>query len=163
MKLKIIIVLFFSMVTIFISCSSPEVFSEQDKIFHGGSSTGGIGSLYFALYKNNRYQVCNSGGIGEDCYSGNFELKNDTIILLNLDKQVPLKFNRLIILRYNKQDSSFWKMKYSNNHFPWQDLKQNDSMLGGSGDIYQLDNRNKIVWDKKQNHFIIRMDSLAKR
>ena len=104
--------------------------------------------------------ICNSGGIGESCYTGEYLLNGDTITLKNLDKEIPLKSNRLLILRYNKQDSTFWKFKYDNPLLTWQEWKRRDSIMDNSGDVYELDMNNKIIKDKNNSHFVIRLDSL---
>ncbi len=104
--------------------------------------------------------ICSSGGIGEDCYTGEYLLNHDTIILMDLNEKTPLKSNRLIILRYNKLDSNYWKSKYANSIWNWREWKRRDSLMGGSGDVYNVGRNNKIIWDLNNSHFIIRLDSL---
>lgn len=144
----------------FNSCSHSDKHREEGKIFHAGPSSGGIGALYFGLYNDNKYQICNSGGLGQDCYSGNFILNKDTLTLIKLTKEVPLKSNKLILIRYAEQDSSFWKWKYAKSIgvSTWLDFKWRDSAMGGSGDVYQLNERNERMKDELQ--FVIRLDSL---
>jgi hypothetical protein len=146
--------------------SCQETFKEEDKIFHGAPESLGIGGLSFALYRDNRYQVMNSGGIGWFEYSGSYILNGDTITLNKLDKESNLENNRLIIYRYNKQDSAYWKWKYSDKlgntdktlgSWSWQSFKDQDKILG-EGDVYQLDENNKPL--KNKYHFFIRLDSL---
>jgi hypothetical protein len=98
------------------SCKQKEKeFTEKDKILHAAPANGGISSLSFGLYKDGRYKISNAGGIGEYIFTGNYLINNDTIIFNDLDTESSLNYNRLLILRYNKQDSSFWKSKYLNN------------------------------------------------
>ena len=118
-----------------------------------------MGDFYFALYKDSTYQICASGRIAQDCFSGKYDLKGDTILLLNLNPEVNLKYNRLLILRYGQADSSYWKEKYPNNTTPWQTLKLNDS-INGLGDVYQVDNYNQILRDTSESNFVIKIDSL---
>jgi hypothetical protein len=139
------------------SCLSSDNHREESKIFHAAPSTGGIGALYFALYDDNSYQICNSGGIGQDCYSGRFELHKDTLVLLDLNKEIPLKSNQFLIIRYSEQDSNYWKRKYSGTSYSWQDSKRIDTS-NGLGDVYNL-YRGKLVND--DDHFIIRLDNLG--
>ncbi len=144
----------------FSSCTEfQKPFREEDKLFHAAPQGNGIGSLSFALYNDHRYQIMNSGGIGADYYSGNYVTKNDTIILENLSKESSLKSNRLLIFKYDKQDSSFWDWKYpaKKEISNWRDFKWHDSIMG-EGDVYQLDENNKPL--KDEYHFIIRLDSL---
>jgi hypothetical protein len=141
------------------SCFSSDTHREEGKIFHAGPMSGGIGALYFGLYNDNTYQICNSGGIGQTCYSGKFKLDKDTLILLDLNKNVPLKSDKLLIVRYNDQDSNYWKWKYSRVPNSWQHLKRQDS-INGLGDVYQLDKNNKLMNDQHDEHFIIRLDNL---
>jgi hypothetical protein len=142
------------------ACSHSDKHREAEKIFHAGPSSGGIGALYFALYTDKTYQICSSGGIGQDCYSGNFNLKRDTLTLIELNKEISLKSNKLLIIRYAEQDSSFWNWKYTKSIgvSTWQDFKRRDLSLGGTGDVYQLNDRNELM--KDESHFIIRLDSL---
>jgi hypothetical protein len=142
------------------SCSHSDTHREEGKIFHAGPMSGGVGALYFALYDDNTYEICNSGGIGQECYSGNFKLDKDTLTLPDLNKKIPLKSNKLVLIRYAEQDSSFWNWKYSKSIgvSTWRDFQLRDSAVGGKGDVYQLDDSNKLM--KDESYFIIRLDSL---
>lgn len=153
-----LIILIYSI--LFTSCSNSDKHREEGKIFHAGPSANGIGSLYFALYDDDTYQICNSGGVGQDCYTGNFNLSKDTLTLFELNKEVPVKSNRLIIKRYFEQDSTFWKWKYAKSigTSTWVDFKWRDSALGGTGNVYQLNDKSELM--KDEAHFIIRLDSL---
>lgn len=143
------------------SCtSSSDTFREEGEIFHAAPPTNSVaGELYFGLYKDNTYQICNSGGLGQDCYSGKFKLNKDTLILLELNKNIPLKSNKLLIIRYTKQDSSYWKWKYSNNPNSWQALKSDD-IIKSSGDVFQLDLNNRLMNNLQDDYFVIQLDSL---
>ncbi len=141
------------------SCSSSSTHRESGKIFHAGPPTGGIGALYFGLYKDGTYQICNSGGLGQDCYSGDFKLNKDTLTLLDLNKNVPLQSNRLLILRYKDLDSNYWKWKYKDNPNGWQRLQWQDTVLA-TGDVYQLDSNNDLMNGKTDDYFLIRLDDL---
>jgi len=151
------------------SCtSSPGSHRENAKIFHAAPMSGGIGALYFGLYNDNTYQICNSSGLGQDCYSGKFKLDKDTLTLLDLNRDVPLRSNKLIIVRYNKQDSTYWEWKYSRQYesfssdrtlgkWKWQEFKNADMVLG-EGNVYQLAPNGIPI--KDEYYFIIQLDSL---
>jgi hypothetical protein len=132
---------------------------DKNIVFHGAPQNNGIGSLSLALYKDGRYQIINSGGIGAYNYSGNFKVSGDTIILENLDKESSLASNRLLIYRYDEQDSSFWLWKHSKSIgvWEWRDFKEQDSMKE-KGNVFQLDKDNKPTKDKP--YFRITIDSL---
>jgi hypothetical protein len=150
-----------SLMLLLYSCKPKEKeFNEEDKVLHAAPAPVGISSLSFSLYKDGRYRISNAGGIGEYIFTGNYLVNRDTVTFNNLDSESSLKYNRLLILRYNKQDSSYWKSKYLNNPWKWQDLRKQDSAMGGSGDIYQLNEKNQIA--RYETHFIIRLDSLLK-
>ena len=160
--MRIFLNLILLFITSIFSCESKiQKPNEKDLIFHAGPSTGGVvGQVYFQLFTDSRYYICNSGGIGEDCYTGIYELHNDTIILENLDKGSSLKFNRLIIYRYYNQDSNYWKWKYPHLSWEWWELKRRDSILESTGDVYQINNKNNI--EKNETFFNIRFDRLKK-
>jgi hypothetical protein len=152
------IILFGILLTLNSCFSHSDTHRENDKIFLAGPSSGGIGALYFGLYKDHTYQICASSGIGQDCYSGEFVLNGDTVTLTGLDKKINIKYNRLVILRYSQQDSNYWKWKYAKPHLRWNEWKQRDSGLGTSGDVYEIDQNNRL--DKNEIHFVIELDSL---
>ena len=152
-----VILLVFSIVVL--SCNTKYKLNENDKIFHAAPANGGIGTIYFALYKGHKYQVCESGGLGQVCYTGDFSVIGDTIILQDLDKECYLKNNRLLICGYDKQDSTFWQWKYPGNLYNWQVMKEREISMGNEGEVYQLDNQNNLIRDSTY-HFVIKMDSL---
>jgi hypothetical protein len=142
-----------------LSCTSKPEFNEKDKIFHGGPASGGIGGIYFALYKGYKYQLCESGGIGETCYSGDFTLSGDTIVLQNLSNDCYLKNNRLLICKYNEKDSTYWQWKYPRHIMDWRSMKEQDILMGNEGDVHQLNAQNELILDPTY-YFVIKMDSL---
>src|SRR5689334_17528612 len=86
-----------------VSCLVPssDVHREEGKIFHACiPNNGAVGGLYFGLYEDHTYQICSVGGVGQDCYEGKFLLNKDTLILLDLSKQIYLKSNKFLISRY---------------------------------------------------------------
>jgi hypothetical protein len=162
--------IFFIIISLIINACSTFSASrrEEGKIFHAAPMSGGIGALSFGLYNDSNYEICNSGGLGQFCYSGEFKLNRDTLTLIDLHKDVPLKSNKFLILRYAEQDSTYWEWKYSRQYtsfsadrklgkWIWQQFKGSDLALG-EGDIYQLDNNGIPI--KDEYHFIIRFDSL---
>jgi hypothetical protein len=150
------------------SCITSPPFNENEKIFHGAPESMGIGGLSFGLYKDHRYLIRNSGGLGAFEYSGLYTINGDTIVFNNLSKDVPVESNRLVIFRYEQQDSTYWEWKYSRIYnerksdpklgkWLWEQFKSGDSVLG-QGDVYQLDKNNLPI--KTAFHFLIRLDSL---
>jgi len=113
---------------------------QENKIFHAVMSRE-MGDLYFGLYKDSTYQICARGRIAQDCFSGKYDLKGDTLTLLNLSPDVNLKYNRLLIVRYG------------------QALRPNDS-TNGPGNVFLVDNDNKVLSDSSENRFVIKTDSL---
>jgi hypothetical protein len=144
------------------SCSSSsDTHRENGKIFHAAPMSGGVGALYFGLYDDGTYQICNSGGLGQECYSGEFKLNKDTLTLVGLNKHVPLKSDKLLILKYSELDSNYWKWKYKGNPNSWERLQWRDTVLA-IGDVYQLDDTDRLMNDKTDYHFLIRLDDLKK-
>jgi len=84
----------------------------------------------------------------------------DTLTLLDLTKEIPLKSHRLLVIRYDEQDSTYWKWKYTEvtGISKWQDPRFRDSAMGGTGDVYQLNDKNELM--KDELHFIIRLDTV---
>lgn len=143
-------------------------FNDDDKIFHAAPESMGIGGLSFGLYKDHTYLIRNSGGIASFEYSGSYDLNGDTIIFHKLSKQIPLENSRLIIYRYDQQDSTYWEWKYSKIYkelssdktlgtWSWQRFRSGDLALG-DGDVYQIDTSG--IPNSSAYHFIIRLDSL---
>lgn len=119
------------------------------------------GSFEFSLYNNHTYEVCTTGDVETHCYSGTYSLKGDTLVLEDLSKDVPLYTNRLLIVRYSQQDSMYWKWKYPNRVQAWQDLKEEDLIVNGLGDVYELDDQNEPVRELSNVRFTIREDRLT--
>ena len=98
---------------------------------------GAVGGLYFGLYNDNTYQICATGGLGETCHEGNYLLKEDTLVLLNLEESYTLQSHRFLI-----------------EHF---EVKNRE---GNSGEVFQLDKMNKKMTGKSDIRFVVRMDQL---
>jgi hypothetical protein len=158
-KINLLILLLTSFVFAF--CSMRKPFNEKDKVFHAAPSTQGIGSLSFALYNDNRYQIMNSGGIGASYYQGKYRVSGDTIILEDLNKESLLKSNRLLIIRYKDQTDSFWRWKnpdIKDNEWQLQITKTPQTSGWASGEVYQIDENNQLM--RNSSCFYIRLDSL---
>lgn len=140
-------------------CNNIPKFDAQSKIFHAFGASGGIGTIYFSLYRNHKYKICESGGIDEICYYGTYDFFGDTILLHGLSNNSYLKYNRLLISRYAKQDSSYWKWKNPNHADQWAVMRESDLAMGNSGNVHQLGNDNKPVLDPTY-HFVINFDTL---
>ena len=116
---------------------ASDLHKEEDKIFHACIPDGGaVGGLYFGLYKDHTYQICSTGGIGQDCYEGKYLLNQDTLILIDLDKEIHLKSNKLLISRYHEE------------------------RYGNLGEVSQLDSLNHKIIGNTEIYFVIRIDSL---
>ena len=148
------------------SCARP--FEEKNKIFHGAPSSNGISGLSFALYNDHRYQVMSSGCLFAFTKSGTYDLVGDTIILNGIDKHENFKSKRLLIFRYDQQDSTYWEWKYSRiyksfkanrklGRWLWEDHKSGDAAIG-EGDVYQINENGEPI--ENAYHFIIMLDSL---
>jgi hypothetical protein len=144
---------------IWTSCKTQIKVKEEDKIFHAGPVNSGFGGIFFALFKDNKYEFCDGNFMDAGCYTGLYNLSGDTIILIDLRKHNGIPTNKLIIRRYSEMDSTYWIWKYPENKTNWQSMRNNDSSIGSTGDIFPLDKMNKIKYDRN-NYFLIRLDSL---
>ena len=135
------------------SCSNSHNHWYEERFF-AVYSEGEERGLYFTLYNDNSYKICNDDGKVAECDTGKFKLNHDTLTLFNLSRRFPLKSNKLLIILYNEQDSTFWKWKYSKflGVGTWQDFKWLDSVRG-KGDVYQLNDSNQLI--QNDFHFII--------
>ncbi|RZK19959.1 MAG: hypothetical protein EOO43_11425 [Flavobacterium sp.] len=141
------------------SCRTQIKVKEEDKVFHAGPVNSGFGGIFFGLFKDNKYEFCDGDFMDAGCYTGLYNLSGDTIILLELRKHVGIPTNKFIIRRYSDMDSSYWIWKYPEHKTNWQSMRHNDTSMGSTGDIFPLDETNKIVYDRN-NYFLIRLDSL---
>jgi hypothetical protein len=132
------------------------------KIFHAVSvlEKGGPGRLYFGLYRDGTYQVCVSGRIAQDCYSGPFSYKNDTLTLRQLTSEVRVKYHRFLFSRYADKDSSYWMWKYGAEDSTWRNGRDTD-IADALGDLWQIDGSNHILKDSSDYHFVVLIDSLS--
>ncbi len=153
------ITLLISILSVLASCKTEIVVDEKDKIFHAGPVYSGIGVIYWGLYKDNKYEFCDGNFLDYGCYTGLYSISGDTITLHDLKKHNGIPTNKFIIRRYSDMDSSYWKWKYPDNLTDWKNLRSSDSSIGSTGDIFPLDENNKIKFDKN-NYFLIRYDSL---
>lgn len=141
------------------NCRTQIKVKEEDKIFHSGLLSSGLGGIFFGLYKEGKYEFCDGDFINEGCYTGKFSLSGDTIFLHELKDHNGIPTNKFLIRRYSDMDSSYWIWKYPDRKIDWHIMRQSDSLVGSTGDVFPLDEMNKIslVGD---NYFLIRLDSL---
>jgi hypothetical protein len=72
-KVQFFIVLFCLLFSCF---PSSDKHRESGKVFHASiPNSGAVGGLYFALYNDQQYQICSTGGIGQTCYTGDYVIK----------------------------------------------------------------------------------------
>jgi hypothetical protein len=133
--------------------------NEKDKIFHAGPVNSGLGVIYFGLYKDHKYQFCDGTFMDAGCYTGEYDLSGDTIILHELNKHTGIPTNKFIIRRYADMDSNYWYQKYPDRENEWQDMRRGDLAKGATGDIVPLDSNGALVFDK-DNYFLVRFDEL---
>jgi hypothetical protein len=141
-----------------LSCKDNSM--RKEEVFHAASSeTQSIGGVSFELYNDSSYTILHSGGLGFTSYKGSYSIAGDTITLHNFEKQGPFKRNRLIVIRYDEQDSTYWMWKYNNSFgaATWEVYKSGDYHMG-AGDVYQLDENNLSLRD--EYHFTIALDKL---
>ena len=128
--------LLLTLISIF-SCEAKLDEAKLDKadiIFHAGSNVSGFSGTFFSLYKHNKYKFCDGDFMDPGCYTGDYILKGDTIILKKLKLSENVKSNRFIIYRYTKMDSS-------------------------EGDIFELDEYNNPKRDEPY-YYVMRHDKL---
>lgn len=137
MNIKKIIAVLFIVFSLGSCFPSGDVHREEGKIFHACiPNSGAVGGLYFGLYNDQQYQICSTGGVGQNCYTGKYVLNNDTLTLLGLSSAIHLKSNKLLIKPYSQPINS--------------DL----------GEVVQLDEKNHPLQGKMNTYFVVRMDSL---
>jgi hypothetical protein len=158
---KTFTIIFLLAITLSTACRIRVKVKEEDKLFHAGPVTSGFGGIFFGLYKNNKYQFCDGNFMDPGCYTGDYSLAGDTIILYDLKKHTGIPSNRFIIRRYRDMDSSYWQWKYPDHKDEWESMRQQDSLSGTTGDIFPLNQKGDIVFDRN-NYFIIRLDKLKK-
>jgi hypothetical protein len=148
-----------SVLSFCISCKSLGQPKEEDKVFHAGPVNSGTGAIYFTLYKENKYQFCDGDFINDGCYSGDYNIKGDTITLSRLKNHNGIPSNQFLIRRYRQMDSSYWQWKYPDRKADWKTMKLTDSLMGSEGDVFPLNQKGEIVFDKN-SYFLIRYDKL---
>ncbi len=122
------------------SCIPPSDNNREDgKIFHAYMPGGGaVGGLYFALFNDHTYDICGTGGLGQFCYRGNYVLKNDTLTMIALSKDIAsLKSNKFLISHYSLPNGR-----------------------GDLGEVIQLDPKTNQPIGKNDIYFIVTIDSL---
>jgi hypothetical protein len=152
-------ILFLSVLSLLTSCKTEIKVDEKDKIFHAGPVNSSFGGIFWGLYKDNKYQFCDGDFMDYGCYTGVYTLSEDTVILHDLKKHNGIPTNKFLIRRYSDMDSSYWIWKYPDYKSEWQSMRHRDSSIGSTGDVFPLDETNKIKFDKN-DYFLIRFDSL---
>ena len=156
-SIKTYIIIFFSL--IWIACHAQVIVKEEEKIFHAGPVNSGFGGIYFGLYKENKYQFCDGDFMDAGCYTGNYNLSGDTIILYELKRHEGIPTNKFIIRRYKDTDSSYWQWKYPEHKDQWEIMRHRDSSIGSTGDVFPLGLNGQIVFERN-NYFLIRFDEI---
>jgi len=156
---KLPLYLIFCSASLWISCEPKTQLKEEDKLFHAGPVISGLSGIYFALYKDGKYQFCDGDFMYPGCYTGNFVLSGDTITLIGLRKHSSIPSNKFLIRRYVDMDSIYWQWKYPNHKADWQSMHKSDTLRGASGDILPIGQNGEIVFETR-NDFIIRLDEL---
>lgn len=141
------------------SCRRRSNPKEVDKVFFASPVNSGFGVMFFSLYKGNEYQFCDGDFMDPGCYTGFYTLSGDTIILDELKQHKNIPTNRFLIRRYYEMDSIYWLWKYPDDKHKWKEMRRTDSSIGSIGDVFPLDSKGKIVFDRN-NYFIVRADNL---
>jgi hypothetical protein len=113
---------------------------------------------YF-LHFTKTTSICDGGFMQPGCYTGDYALSGDTIILYKIKKHDGVPSNRFIIRRYKNMDSSYWQWKYPDQKDEWESMRHSDSLRGSTGDIFPLTTNGEIVFNR-DNYFLIRYDKL---
>ena len=123
----------------FNSCIPPSDSNrENGKIFHAYVPSGGaVGGLYFALFNDHTYEICGTGGLGQNCYSGNYILRNDTLTMIDLNKDIGLRSNKFLISHYSTPNGR-----------------------GDLGVVFQLNPNTNQTLEKNETYFVVTIDSL---
>lgn len=69
-------------------------------------------------------------------------------MLYKLKKHHGIPSNRFIIRRYHDMDSSYWQWKYPDHKVEWESMRHGDSIIGSTGDIFPLNPKGEIVFDR---------------
>lgn len=143
---RYLIILFFA----FIACGEKATkFKSENIIFQAttqGNSVAGNNTIQ--LFSNKDLRICNSGGIGKDCYIGKYQITNDTISFFDLVGNTGLISDRFLIIRYSEQDSLYWKVKKNNEYSTWEDFKKEILSSNYLGEILPLDSGNNIIFEE---------------
>ena len=67
--------------------------------------------------------------------------------------------NEIINYGYTISLERYADLRQGNIAFDWKTLRHNDSLSGSTGDVFPLDEKNKIKLDR-DNYFLIRLDSI---
>jgi hypothetical protein len=151
--------IFLSVVIVGTACKSRLRIKEEDKIFHAGPVQSSFGTIFFSLYKDNKYQFCDGDFMNDGCYTGEYTLSGDTLLLYDLKEHKGIPSDRFLIRRYHDMDSSYWQWKYPDHKGDWTGMRRSDSLRGADGDVLYLNSKGEIVLEG-DNYFLIRLDSL---
>lgn len=157
---KTYIIILLSVLSACTACKKRVIVKEEDKIFHAGPVNSGFGGIFFGLYKDNKYQFCDGDFMDPGCYTGYYGLSGDTIMLFELKKHTGIPANKFVIRRYKEMDSSYWQWKYADHKNDWENMRDGDLINSATGDIFPLNQRDEIVFDRN-NYFLIRFDQLT--
>ena len=153
------IILCFLLLQLWTSCKTKPAVTEDDKIFHAGPVDDGFGVIYWGLYNDYKYQFCDGNFMNPGCYTGFYSLSGDTITLKELKHHDGISTNRFLVRRYKNMDSTYWQWKYPEHKDDWRRMQDRDTGIGSSGDIFPLDSKGKIVYNRN-NYFLIRFDKI---
>jgi hypothetical protein len=151
----------YTLISLILILSSCKELSDEDELFHVSQLDSNLGGIYFGLYKGNKYKFCDGDFMDPGCYTGDYILSDDTIILQDLKKHKGIPTNRFLIRRYSQMDSTYWQWKYPDDKADWRYKQDSDSLRGSEGDVFPFDGKAEIVFDEN-TYFVIRLDSLKK-
>lgn len=143
---KYLAILFF----VFLSCGEKSNKFKSENIIFQATTQGNsvVGNSTIQLFSTKDLRLCNSGGIGQDCYVGKYQIANDTLSFFDLFGNTGLISDRFLIIRYSEQDSLYWKDKKSNEYSTWEDFKKETLSSDYLGEILPIDSNNNIIFEK---------------
>ncbi len=133
---------------VFLSCGEKVNRFISENIIVQATTQGNsvVGNSTIQLFSTKDFRLCNSGGIGQDCYVGKYQIANDTLSFFDLVGNTGLISDRFLIIRYAEQDSLYWKDKKNNEYSTWEDFKKETLSSDYLGEILPIDSGNNIIF-----------------
>jgi len=139
-----------SLFFVFLSCWEKATKFKSENIIFQATTQGNsvVGNSTIQLFSTKDLRLCNSGGIGQDCYVGKYQIANDTLSFFDLIGNTGLISDRFLIVRYSEQDSLYWKDKKNNEYLTWEDFKKEILSSDYLGELLPIDSDNNIIFEE---------------